>query len=111
MRLKGNMNKIIRVFERKVVQMVIEKLLASGFQLYIDHEGEDKPIHITEVNDFVMHEMFACDEERLYVLKDGLRCGWVHFVYGNDGWDIISDYTINLEDYLKEINDYCTSYA
>lgn len=33
--------------------------------------------------------------ERLYVFKPGEKkpFAWVYFVYGNDGWDVISDYT------------------
>jgi len=31
----------------------------------------------------------------------GAPSGWVYFVYGNDGWDVVSDYTTNLEAVLK----------
>jgi len=27
--------------------------------------------------------------------------------YGNDGWDVISDYTTNLEDTLAPLNKWC----
>lgn len=35
--------------------------------------------------------------------------GWVRFVYGNDGHDVISDYTTNLESVLEPINAYAES--
>jgi hypothetical protein len=33
---------------------------------------------------------------------------WVRFVYGNDGYDVISDYTTSLEAVLAPINDWCS---
>jgi hypothetical protein len=30
----------------------------------------------------------------------------VRFVYGNDGYDVINDYTVDLEDVLKSVNEY-----
>lgn len=45
--------------------------------------------------------MFSTDEEFLYAYdSDGKHVGWVHLVYGNSGWDVISDNTNNLEDAL-----------
>ena len=46
------------------------------------------------------------DDDYLFVYKAGQseRFGWVRFVYGNDGYDVISDYTINLEKTLKGVN-------
>jgi hypothetical protein len=31
--------------------------------------------------------------------------GWVLFIYGNDGWDVISDYTCNLEPIMGPANE------
>jgi hypothetical protein len=28
--------------------------------------------------------------------------GWIHFVYGNDGYDVICDMTVSLEPYLPD---------
>jgi hypothetical protein len=30
--------------------------------------------------------------------------GWVRFIYGNDGWDVINDYTTNLEPVIAGVN-------
>lgn len=34
----------------------------------------------------------------------GKRIGWVRMIYGNDGWDVMADYTTNLEDVLTDAN-------
>lgn len=61
--------------------------------------------------------MFATDEEYILVWftkpiadpdesTDNRPNAWVKLVYGNDGWDVICDYTINLETIIDPINDY-----
>ena len=58
----------------------------------------------------VLDAMFAADEDYLLVHKDGRQIGWVYFVYGNDGWDVVSDYTVNLEDLMKGANELADKY-
>jgi hypothetical protein len=89
--------------ERAIVKRVIHDLLANGCTLWIDHDQEGGRIDIKDTSKETLDEMFACDEDRLYVEFCGWR-GWVFFVYGNDGHDVISDYTTNLENMLKGAN-------
>lgn len=53
-----------------------------------------------------MEEAFAGDECHIFVhAKEGelieddalKSIGWVYCVFGNDGWDVISDYTTKLD--------------
>jgi hypothetical protein len=37
--------------------------------------------------------------------------GWVRFVYGNDGWDVVSDYTTNLEPHMKNADKLADYYG
>lgn len=104
------MSLIIREFERKIVGRVITTLLDAGYKLTIDHGGESEVIPVTDASNATLDEMFACDEERLYASKDG-KLAWVFFVYGNDGWDVISDYSTSLEEELAPINAHCDLYA
>lgn len=88
--------------EQLIVKKVITDLLAAGFALTVDDgDGEgNQLLGVTEVVDAIMNT----DEDRLYAYKRGedKRCfGWILFIYGNDGWDVISDYTTNLEEILK----------
>ena len=48
-----------------------------------------------------------CDEDRIVVYTPAKgRVGWLHLVYGNDGNDVIADYTTNLEPQLQAVNAY-----
>jgi hypothetical protein len=68
-----------------------------------------------------MEEAFAGDDCHIFVhasegeilIENRINSiGWVYCVFGNDGWDVISDYTTNLDDLglMKEAekisNDY-----
>ena len=47
------------------------------------------------------------DDDYLTVYRpDALSCGWVgvRFIYGNDGYDVICDYTMSLESVLTPVN-------
>jgi len=98
--------------EREVFRRTCQELFNAGFQLAL-HDGEDwatpRTINIQKLVDAMM----ATDEETLVVyhrpdIADAKwqRFGWVFFVYGNSGWDVINDYTVNLEDVLKPVNEY-----
>lgn len=100
--------------EWKIVEMVVTDLLAAGYRLAFDHDGEDKIYTIAKCDLAIMEELFACDEETLYVYsrKDGkLNRSFVKFIYGNSGYDVVSDYGISLEEVLTPANKYADQYA
>lgn len=107
--------------ERKIVQAAIKQLLAAGFSLDVNDGEETTLKHSTDAAAIVA-AMFTTDEDYLFVnepgagspaaaLKGGSRIGWVRFIYGNDGYDVMSDYTVNLESQLTEANKLAESYS
>lgn len=66
--------------------------------------GDDTTKRLAD-RDAILREMFATDDERLLLYRKGRAGGWVSLVYGNDGFDVISDYTTNLEGVLKPANE------
>lgn len=86
--------------ERTIVRRVIRDALNAGYALGVHNGGDSMEIENEKKFGRVVGEMFATDVERLYFYKEGKAIGWVLFVYGNDGWDVICDYTVNLEDVL-----------
>jgi len=90
--------------ERRIARKFLKIALAAGYAISLDNGGDDFEFENSTDFKFIVGEMFATDDERLYLSKDGKRCGWVYFVYGNDGWDVIADYTVNLEDLMPEVS-------
>lgn len=93
--------------ERSIVERVVDALLAAGHLLNVDN-GED--VTTTTVDrDYILRSLFQTDDEHLISYKHGRIDAWVRFVYGNGGFDVISDYTTNLEPIIAPIMSYADS--
>lgn len=86
--------------ERLIAKRTIEALLASGATLSVDY-GDEYGLERSRDVEAILEAMFAVDEAYLVVCAPGR--GWVRFIYGNDGPDVINDYTTNLEEVLKPV--------
>lgn len=89
--------------EKQIVEKIITDALSAGFKLSV-FDGEQTAISKSTDKDKILAELFACDEEYLRFWKDGKLEGSVSLVYGNDGWDVICDHHVCLEDVLKGAN-------
>ena len=96
--------KIRQRIEREIVRKVIEDALACQFWLGIDNGDSVDETRYNDA-DACMEDMMATDEDRLYIYPNqhGAHIGWIYFVYGNDGYDVISDYTTNLSPLMDPI--------
>jgi hypothetical protein len=100
--------------EGEIAAEVAEKLIEAGYYVSVFDCEEFTLIDSRDVNKIV-EAMFTTDDDRLYVRKvKGQRDpetkrrvfdGWIWFVYGNSGWDVICDYTTNLEEVIGYITD------
>lgn len=86
--------------ERMITRATVKALLDAGFNLSV-YNGEWELKHSYNATQ-ILKSMFLCDEEHLFVYRDAARVGFVQFVYGNDGWDVIADNTTSLEPYIGE---------
>lgn len=87
--------------EKRIARAVIKNAIGAGYALAVDN-GEETTKPSTNAS-AVLKAMFATDEEHLIIYRttNGFESiGWVFLVYGNDGWDVISDYTVNLENII-----------
>lgn len=108
--------------ERFIVRDVIARLLAAGYKLSVDNmSGDDDNVRefetLSKSATEIYSRMFQTDEDYLFVFSadakhgvwgkgtgdgPGQQVGWVRFIYGNDGWDVISDYSSKFEKVLKD---------
>lgn len=97
--------------EREIVLKALDCLLEAGYILNTDYGDGPMPIIPTSDRDALVKVLMEGDEDLLRVIgtertgDEAQIVGWVRFVYGNDGYDVISDYTTNLEAVLKPAND------
>lgn len=109
--------------EHDIAERAIKAVFTGGYVVSVNN-GEDfeskryaydATTGMQPSVDLVLMEMFATDDEYLYLWPSTSpqdKCfGWIRFVYGNDGYDVISDYTTNLEDLLMPVNAYADTLA
>lgn len=103
------MNK--REMEERIVHNAVHELLDHGFTLSVDNGGDDYEIDRSVDAEAVIAELMNTDEDRLLARAGESIKGWVHFVYGNDGHDVICDMTVSLEPYLPETTALAETYS
>jgi hypothetical protein len=92
--------------ERTIVRSAVLELFGQGFQLRL-HDGEEF-VDGAIAPSSIMSSIMSTDEDRLVVYSQPTdasvkrTCGEVDFFYGNDGWDVLADNSVFLEDYLKQ---------
>lgn len=98
--------KICQQLERRIVRRVVTDMLAAGYSISVDNGGDEWEIKRSTDQKAIMKACMASDEDWMYFYKGNFRKGWVRFVYGNSGYDVICDYTTSLEENLKAVNAY-----
>ena len=91
--------------ERAVISALVKAGLEAGYSIGV-HNGEELVLNRSTSYKAVMAAIMSVDEEHIFFFnaETGKRVGWVFLVYGNDGWDVICDYTTNLEAIMKRPN-------
>ena len=91
--------------ERQIIERIVKDALAAGFEITVDDGGDEPSLKRSTDQDAIMAAVMLTDEDRLYYNQPGQPLqGWVRLVYGNDGWDVVCDYTTNLEPLLAGAN-------
>lgn len=113
---------MIRKVEKEIAEKFVSDALKSGHTLSVSLDrGYDVEDMLKGSSDKakIVDEIFAGDDAHVFVHAKGAPAivdgqvnsiGWVYFVLGNDGWDVISDYTTNLERLLEGANKLAQSY-
>lgn len=80
--------------ERRMVRALIKEALLLGYSVSV-HDGDNFVIKKSKDQKEILKTMYSTDEDMIYLYEEETRVGWFHLVYGNYGWDVISDHTDN----------------
>lgn len=90
--------------EQRIVKSLISELLTQGFALSV-YDGEEHHAITTNRQD-VINAIMETDEDVLHVYEStnplAKHLGFILLVYGNDGWDVMSDWTVALDAYIPK---------
>lgn len=92
--------------ERRIVDEIAKALIAKGWLIRV-FDGEEFCSKRTQDPVVIQKAIMSTDEDQFFIYppNDQQAIGWISFVYGNDGFDVASDWTVNLEDLIQPIVD------
>jgi hypothetical protein len=90
--------------EVTILRRVIREALKQGYEIAV-YDGEER-FPASNKFEVILSHAYNTDEDILFFIEEGREVGWVKFVYGNDGWDVISDYLMSLESFMKPIHQW-----
>lgn len=96
-RLGGRIHTVGRI-DRRVTWNLLCQLQEAGFTEFQVNDGED----VTPCADprAVMELAFNLDDCHVYVRRPGAsKWYWMRLVFGNEGWDCISDYCATKDEF------------
>jgi hypothetical protein len=88
-----------QAMEVAIVKKIVGDALKAGYTLSVDDGGDELAVYRSRERRAILNALINTDEDRLILerfdCKTGARIesGWVRLVYGNDGWDVINDYS------------------
>jgi len=86
------------LIELAIVDALIEAAKLSKYRFEVDDLEQDED---ASTDDGLKAALFNRDDALLNVYETGGPYkGWIKLVFGNDGWDLISDFSVNLEEFL-----------
>ena len=96
----------IHNIERQIVRLTAKTLIAVGHKVTVN-DGEKNVLIGSTIVDDIIDACFSKEEDWFHVHRDDEKAsfGWIHFVYGNGGWDVIQDHTANLQAVLAPVEE------
>ncbi len=93
---RGDLHTAKRIkIEGKIAAALIDALLARGLQLSV-HDSEEFTVTKSTDKGEVIRALFTTDMDSIHGhTADGKAACWWSMIYGNSGWDVISDFSAN----------------
>ena len=97
-----------------LLKSLVDELLQQGLSAWVSydsgHDRDEMDTHgkrsdsLSTNRQDLLDSLGECDEEHLFVGKDGKELGWVFLVYGNGPGELIADYSMGVSDFIKHTN-------
>lgn len=95
--------------EQQIVEHIINKAINAGYFISI-YDGEGYAIKLSNDPVAIINAMHLTDTDRVdIVTKSNKYVGYIILVYGNDGYDVIHDYSESLTDFMSPIETFAES--
>jgi hypothetical protein len=86
--------------EQKIIRRAVTDILGKGYKVSLYDGGEFTVKRSTDLN-LILNAIQTTDRDMLKVYDGDALIGTIILIYGNDGHDVIADYSLSLEEVLK----------
>ncbi len=95
--------------DHRLLIALFDELIANGLSAWVSYDrGYDRNDEgfgtLTTDKAALLNAVGECDEEHIFVGRDGKEIGWIFLVFGNSPGELISDYTTNMEKHITKTN-------
>lgn len=81
--------------ERRMARALVKACLDRGHLISVN-DGEEWVVHRSANKAEIMKALFSTDEDYLHLRSPaGEKLGWFRLIYGNEGYDVVSDHSSN----------------
>ena len=95
------MNPSIRMgIEQQIIRRAVTDILGKGYKISLYDGGEFTVKRSTDLN-LILNATQTTDRDMLKVYDGDALIGTIILIYGNDGHDVIADYSLSLEEVLQ----------
>jgi hypothetical protein len=86
--------------EQKIIRRAVIDILGEGYKISV-HDGGEYTVNRSIDLNLILNATQTTDSDALVVWDEDQNIGTVTLIYGNDGHDVIADYSNSLEEVLK----------
>jgi|SRR6478735_7863677 len=83
------------------VKQTFKALTEAGYS--VDAQDGAREVFVNPTKQEAVEAVMSCDDGYFLVKQDGEYIGWVWFVLGNSPYEVISDYTTNLDHVIEPL--------
>jgi hypothetical protein len=81
--------------EKRVCTALVADCLKRGYAISVN-DGEEWVVKRSTNKGEILAALFSTDEDYIHLrTTTGGKLGWFKLMYGNDGYDVVSDYSAN----------------
>ncbi|OBQ90247.1 hypothetical protein A9K66_15225 [Mesorhizobium sp. AA23] len=81
--------------ERRIARALVKACLDRGYLISV-YDSEDWVVRRSDDKAAIMLALFSTDEDGIHLRSPtGDKLGWFQLIYGNSGYDVVSDHADN----------------
>jgi hypothetical protein len=94
----------VRRIDREIATKLIDALLADAYTITCDLCDREPEFKRSTDRDGILNYMWEVEMVEMWVHK-GKKRGWLRLIFDENGWDLVQDYTVNLEHIVDPITE------